>query len=46
MLMAFMVISFILAKISTPAWQRDVRQITHQFVEALREAKKGNTGTD
>ena len=46
MLVTFMVISFILAEISTPAWQRDVREITNQFVEALREAQKAKTGSD
>ena len=46
MLVTFMMISYILAEISTPAWQRDVRQITYQFVEAMREAEKANTGSD
>ena len=35
-----MIISYILAEIFTPAWKRDVRQITYQFVEAMREAQK------
>ena len=40
MFVTFMVISFILDEISTPTWQGNVRQITFQDVEAMREAEK------
>ena len=31
-------IHFILADLFSPAWQKDVRQITYEVVEAMREA--------
>ena len=46
MVVAFMAIIFVLTEISTPVWQRDVRQIARQFVEAMREAEKAKTGLD
>ena len=43
MLATFMAIIFVLTEISTLAWQKDVRQIAYQFVEAMKEAKKAKT---
>ena len=40
MLVLFHAICFILTELSTPVWQNEVRQITYQFVEAMREAEK------
>ena len=44
MLVLFQKICFILTELSTPTWQRDVRQIKYEFVEAVREAEKNKTG--
>ena len=41
-----MAIIFVLTEISTPAWQKDVRQIAYQFVEAMKEAEKAKTDSD
>ena len=30
----------IIAKLSMPAWQKDVRNITYEVIEAMKEAKK------
>ena len=40
MLVLFHAICFILTELSTPVWQNEVRQITYQVVEAMREAEK------
>jgi len=40
MLITFYVIWHVLAELFTPAWQRDVRDITYQVIEAMEEAKK------
>ena len=40
MLVLFHVICFVLTELSTPVRQNEVRQITHQVVEAIREAEK------
>ena len=40
MLVLFHTICFILTELSTPVWQNEVRQITYQVVEAMREAEK------
>ena len=45
MLVLFHAICFILTELSTPVWQNDVRQITYQVVEAMREAEKNNSLT-
>ena len=31
---------YVINEISTPVWQNEVRQITRQVVEAMREAEK------
>ena len=37
LLVSFMAISFILTHVFTPDWQRDVRRITFEFVEAKQK---------
>ena len=46
MLVLFHAICFILTELSTPVWQNEVRQITYQVVEAMREAEKKKTGSN
>ena len=43
MIVLFHAICFILSELSTPVWQNEVRQITYQFVEAMRDAEKNNS---
>ena len=31
------------AELSLPAWQKEVRNITHEVIEAMKEAKKHET---
>ena len=33
----------IIAELSMPAWQKDVRNITYEVIEAMKEAKKYET---
>jgi len=40
MIVLFHAICFIFAELSTPVWQKEVRQITYQVVEAMREAEE------
>ena len=40
MLVLFHAICFILTELSTPVWQNEVRQITYQFVQAMRRGRK------
>ena len=30
----------VIAELSLPAWQKDVRNITYEVIEAMKEAKK------
>ena len=46
MLATFMTIIFFLTEISTPAWQKDVRQIAYKFLEAMNGAEKAKTDYD
>ena len=43
--MLFHAICFIFTELSTPVWQKEVRQITYQVVEAMREAEETSTGS-
>ena len=36
-------ICHVIAKLSLPAWQKEVRKISHEVVEAMKEAKKYET---
>ena len=38
MIVLFHALVFVLNELSTPVWQLEVRQITFQVVEAMREA--------
>ena len=40
MIVLFHMIFFIFDELSTPVWQKEVRQITSQVVEAMREAEE------
>jgi len=40
MLVLFHAIFFNFMELSTPVWQKEVRQITYQVVEAMGEAEK------
>jgi len=40
MLVTFHAIWYVFSKLSTPAWQKDLRDITFYFIEAMEEAKK------
>jgi len=40
MLVLFHAICFIFTELATPVWQKEVRQITYQIVEAMREAEE------
>ena len=33
----------VIAKLSLPAWQKEVRDITYEVIEAMKEAKKYET---
>ena len=33
----------VIAELSMPAWQKDVRNITYEVIEAMKEAKKYDT---
>jgi len=46
MLVTLMVIIYILVEISTPSWQRNDRQTTYQFFEAMQEAENVNTSSN
>lgn len=41
----FHAIYFIFTKLSLPAWQRDVRRITYDAVEAIKEAEQNKTSS-
>jgi len=40
MIVLFHAICFIFDELSTPVWQKEVRQIISQVVEAMREAEE------
>jgi len=40
MIVLFQMIFFIFDELCTPVWQKEVRQITSQVVEAMREAEE------
>ena len=40
MIVLFHAICFVFAELYTPVWQKEVRQITSQIVEAMREAEE------
>ena len=40
MVLLLHVIHFIITDLSTLAWQKDVRQVVYEVVEAIKEAKK------
>ena len=40
MLVTFHVIWYVITELSTPDWQKDVRDITYFIFEAMEEAKK------
>ena len=35
-------ICHVIAELSLPAWQKEVRDITYEVIEAMKEAKKKN----
>ena len=46
MLALFQAICCVFTELFMPVWQKDVRQITHQLIEAMVEAKKAETGRE
>ena len=40
MLVTFHTIWYVITELSTPAWQKDVRDITFDVIQAMEEAKK------
>ena len=40
MLVAFHATWYVITELSTPAWQKDVRDITFDVIQAMEEAKK------
>ena len=40
MLVTFHAIWYVFTELSTPAWQKDVRDITFDVIQAMKEAKK------
>ena len=40
MLVTFDAIWYVFTELSTPAWQKDVRDITFDVIQAIEEAKK------
>ena len=40
MLVTFHAIWYVFTELSTPAWQKDVRDITFDVIQAMEEAKK------
>jgi len=40
MLVMFHAIWYVLTELSTPAWQKDLRDITFHIIQAMEEAKK------
>ena len=40
MILLFHALMYVIKELSTPVWQNEVRQITYQVVEAMREAEK------
>ena len=40
MILLFHALMYAINELSTPVWQNEVRQITQQVVEAMREAQK------
>ena len=40
MLVTFHAIWYVITELSTPAWQKDVRDITFNVIQAMEEAKK------
>jgi len=40
MLVTFHAIWYVITELSTPAWQKDVRDITFDVIQAMEEAKK------
>ena len=47
MIVLFLTIWHAIAELSLPAWQKEVRNIAHEVVEAMKEAKKyGNAVRD
>ena len=39
MILLFHALIYVINELSTPVWQNEVRQITYQVVEAMREAE-------
>ena len=44
MLVTFHAIWYVITELSRPAWQKDLRDITHCVIEAMKEAKKESRG--
>ena len=40
MILLFHTLIYVIKELSTPVWQNEVRQITHQVVKAMKEAEK------
>ena len=43
MMVLFHTIWHVIAELSLPAWQKEVRDITYEVIEAMKEAKKDGT---
>ena len=46
MILVIHAICFILSDLSVPAWQKEVRNIAYEVVEAIKEAEKKDLHTD
>ena len=40
MIVLFHVVCHIISELSIPAWQKEVRDITHDVIQAMKEVKK------
>jgi len=45
MLVTFHAILYVIAELSRPAWQKDLRDITYHIIEAMKEEKKSAIGS-
>ena len=44
MIVLFHVVCHIISELSIPAWQKEVRDITREVIQAMEEKKKTNRG--
>ena len=43
MIVMFHTICHVIAELSLPSWQKEVRDITYEVIKAMKEAKKDGT---